>query len=125
MSADPYSALVRELFAATAHAGTIEDGIVVRIEEQGMRVELSATADGERLGELRFRAWGCPHLIAAAEAFCAGYRGRRISSLSEFSASGLMQTLAVPVEKTGRILVLEDAVRSLGAAVREAPETHS
>jgi len=125
MSADPYSAQVRELFAATAHAGIIEDGLVVRIEEQGIRVELSATADGERISELRFRAWGCPHLIAAAEAFCAAYRGRRISNLSEFSASGLMQTLAVPVEKTGRILVLEDAVRSLWAAARESPESHS
>ncbi len=123
MSADPYSAQVRELFAETSHAGVIEDGLVVRIEEQGVRLELSATADGERISDLKFRAWGCPHLIAAAEAFCAGSRGQRISSLSAFSASDLMQTLAVPVEKTGRIPVLEDAVRSLGAAVREAPET--
>ena len=125
MSADPYSAQVRQLFAETSHAGVIEDGLVVRIEEQGVRLELSATADGERISDLRFRAWGCPHLIAAAEAFCARSRGQTISSLSAFSASDLMQTLAVPVEKTGRILVLEDAVRSLGAAVREAPQTHS
>ncbi len=125
MSADPYSQEVRDLFATTAHAGVIDDGFVVRIEEQGVRLELSATADSECLGELRFRAWGCPHLIAAAEAFCKEYSGRRISNLSEFSVPGLMQTLAVPVEKTGRILVLEDAVRSLGAAVRESPATHS
>ena len=125
MSADPYSAQVRELFAGTSHAGIIEDGVVVRVEEQGVRLELSATSDRERINELKFRAWGCPHLIAAAETFCTDYRGRGISSLSEFSASGLMQTLAVPVEKTGRILVLEDAVRSLGAVVRESPATHS
>ncbi len=125
MSPDPYTPEVRDLFATIAHAGVIDDGFVVRVEEQGVHLELSATADGECLGELRFRAWGCPHLIAAAEAFCTDYSGRKISSLSEFSVPGLMQTLAVPVEKTGRILVLEDAVRLLGAVVRESPETHS
>jgi NifU-like protein involved in Fe-S cluster formation len=118
MISDPYSARVRELFASTPHAGLVEGGVVVRVDDQGVQIELSARADGDRVRELRFRAWGCPHVIAAAEAFCTGYGGQRVSHLLEFSVSGLMQTLAVPVEKTGRILVLEDAVRSLGAAVR-------
>ncbi len=125
MSADPYSARVRELFAGTPHAGVVEPGVTVRVDDQGVRIELSAKADGDRVGELRFRAWGCPHLIAAAEAFCTGYRGQKVSHLQKFSVSGLMQTLAVPVEKTGRILVLEDAVRSLGAAISKASETHT
>jgi hypothetical protein len=30
-----------------------------------------------------------------------------------------MRDLAVPVEKTGRILVLEDTVRSLGQAIQD------
>ncbi|MCH7981293.1 MAG: iron-sulfur cluster assembly scaffold protein, partial [Proteobacteria bacterium] len=94
-------------------------GVTVRGAAQGVRLQLSAAAAGGRVIELRFRAWGCPHLIAAAAAFCTGYTGQRLSHLLEFSAAGIMQTLAVPVEKTGRILVLEDAVRSLGAAVHE------
>ena len=57
--------------------------------------------------------------IAAAEAACAELEGRDAVQLLEFSASGLMQSLSVPVEKTGRILVLEDAVRSLGQAIRD------
>ena len=120
MSADPYSARVRNLFASTAHAGTIDGGISARVGDQGVQVELWASADGDRVKSLKYRVWGCPHLIAAAEAFCTGYQGQRVAHFKDFSAAGLMQTLAVPVEKTGRILVLEDAVRSLGAAIRSA-----
>ncbi len=119
MNSDPYSQRVRELFATTPHAGAIAGGVSVLIEDQGMRLELSAKAAGDRISELGFRAWGCPHLIAAAAAFCTGYKERKVAHLQQFSAAGIMQTLAVPVEKTGRILVLEDAVRSLGAAVRK------
>ena len=86
---------------------------------QDVRLELSAVATGGRLDVLRFRAWGCPHVIAAAEAACAGLEGAEIAELLEFSAVDLMENLAVPVEKTGRILVLEDAVRSLGQALRD------
>ena len=125
MSADPYSQRVRELFATTPHTGVIDGGVIVLIEDQGVRLELSAKAVGGRVSELGFRAWGCPHLIAAAAAFCTGYKGQKVAHLQQFSVSGLMQTLAVPVEKTGRILVLEDAVRSLGAAVFKLSELHS
>ena len=125
MSTDPYSQRVRELFATTPHAGVIDGGVSVLTEDQGVRLELSAKLVGDRVEELGFRAWGCPHLIAAAAAFCTGYKGQQLAHLEQFSAAGLMQTLAVPVEKTGRILVLEDAVRSLGAAARKQSKLHS
>ena len=114
MSADPYSARVRALFAHPAHAGGLDDGRTVAAAGQDVRLELSGVATGERLNALRFRAWGCPHVIAAAEAACAGLEGAEIAELLEFSAVDLMENLAVPVEKTGRILVIEDALRSLG-----------
>ncbi|MBT8100469.1 MAG: hypothetical protein KJO82_11995, partial [Gammaproteobacteria bacterium] len=78
-----------------------------------------ASRDGQ-IEALRFMAWGCPHLIAACEAFCSAYEGRGVADLGGFSGAGLMQSLAVPVEKTGRILVLEDAVRSLGTQARQS-----
>ena len=117
---DPYSPLVRELFAATPHAGLVDNGSSVRLEEQGVRLQLSAKAAHGRLDALRFLAWGCPHFIAAAERFCTDFEGCEATELLEFSAAGLMKTLAVPRAKTGRILVLEDAVRSLGSAVRDS-----
>ncbi len=111
---DPYSDEVRRLFLAPAHAGQIDAGCRVRREGQGVNVELSMQLDGERMSILRFRVYGCPHLIAAAEAFCQAYQGRRVTDLADFSSAELMASLPVPVEKTGRILVLEDAVRLLG-----------
>ena len=119
MSADPYSARVRALFADPAHAGRLDGGRTVTAAGQDVRLELSGAATGDRLNALRFRAWGCPHVIAAAEAACAGLEGATVAELLEFSVVDLMENLAVPVEKTGRILVLEDAVRSLGQTLRD------
>jgi len=121
MTDDPYSDRVRELFADLAHAGDLVDAPRVRADDQGLRIELSATCDDGVLETLRFRAWGCPHVLAAAESFCRDYEGRPCPDLLDFRAADLMQTLPVPTEKLGRILVLEDAVRSLGQSVRHDP----
>ncbi len=117
MSTDPYSNEVRALFREPAHAGDLESGAKAHIDEQGVRLALAADVRDGRLATLRFRAWGCPHVIAAAEAFCANYEGRAVSELEAFSAQEIMQSLSVPAEKTGRILVLEDVVHALGQAV--------
>jgi hypothetical protein len=82
-----------------------------------VRLSIAATVTGGVIGKLGFRAWGCPHVIAAAEAFCLNYEGRPAADLNSFGAAELMQSLPVPEEKTGRILLLEDAVRSLGQKV--------
>jgi NifU-like protein involved in Fe-S cluster formation len=117
MSSDPYGSVVRELFADPAHAGHLAGAPGVLVEDQGIRIALSAKVVEGRIDALRFQAWGCPHVIAAAEAFCAKYEGKSIADLLEFPVSDLMQSLSVPVEKTGRILVIEDAVRSLAQAL--------
>lgn len=121
MIGEPYSPAVRALFEKPLHAGSLGCGYCASVADQGLKVELFAAIDGHRISALRFRAWGCPHVIAAAEAFCVDYEGRPISDLESFLASGLMQSLSVPVEKSGRILVLEDAVRALGRQLRETP----
>ena len=119
MNADPYSPEVRALFANPAHAGDLDGGRTVAVSGQDVRLELSGAAQGGRLEALCFRAWACPHVIAAAEAACARLEHATVAELLEFSVVDLMENLAVPVEKTGRILVLEDAVRSLGRALRD------
>jgi NifU-like protein involved in Fe-S cluster formation len=122
VTSDPYSERVRALFASPAHAGRVGNGLEAYVEDQGVRVELTALEEEGILGELRFRAWGCPHLLAAAEAFCDEFEGCRLSELDAFQAVKIMQTLPVPREKMGRILVLEDAVRSLRACGRDQPD---
>ena len=72
MSSDPYSAEVRALFAAPEHGGVLDDASCAAVEDQGVRMSLFATVEEGIVTGLRFQAWGCPHVIATAEAFCAG-----------------------------------------------------
>jgi NifU-like protein involved in Fe-S cluster formation len=117
VSNDPYSALVRNFFENPTHGGDLEGARSASAEGQGVRLTVAAIATDSVIESLGFRARGCPHVIAAAEAFCANYEGRPVADLIAFSAAELMQSLPVPEEKTGRILVLEDAVRALGQKV--------
>lgn len=119
MNIDPYNAVVRAYFDRPEHMGDVGGGAVAFFEDQGMRIRLSAKVVDGRIKKLGFRAWGCPHVIAAAEAFCRQFEGRSVAALEEFKTSQIMRDLAVPVEKTGRILVLEDTVRSLRAAIQD------
>ncbi|MFQ6005254.1 MAG: iron-sulfur cluster assembly scaffold protein [Woeseia sp.] len=116
---DPYSELVRRHFANPVHAGDLpaeyENAVAGEAAESGsgMQVILSAVADGDTIRALRYRVFGCPHLIAAAEAFCAGAEGKMVSALTAMDIDGLMDRLDIPVEKTGRVLILEDAANAL------------
>ncbi len=113
MSADPYNAEVRRRFSTPTYSGDAE--ISSRRSGQGVDIELSATLTGERVGQMRFRAYGCPHTIAACDLACEQLEGQPLSMLASYSTDSLMRTLSVPVEKTGRILVLEDALRGLNS----------
>ena len=116
---DPYPPKLRELFSNTSHAGDADGGAIGYFDDQGIRIRLSANFAAGDITLMRFRAWGCPHVIAAAEAVCRHYEGRPSEDLEKFSTDQIMQDLAIPVSKTGRILVLEDAVRSLGQAIQD------
>lgn len=119
----PYSELVKRYFANPVHAGRLpdeyNDAIVGEAAESetGARVVLSAVVDQETIRFMRYQVFGCPHLIAAAEAFCDEVEGRPVSALTALDVPGLMDRLAIPVEKTGRLFVLEDAAKALHIAV--------
>ena len=123
MTVDLYNERVRALFDAPQHAGVLDGAATVNVSDQGLRVQFCADIGDGSITAMRFRAWGCPHVIAVAESVCAGFEGRVASDLEEFVAADLMQSLAVPAEKSGRIIVIEDAVRSLGALLRGNPES--
>jgi NifU-like protein involved in Fe-S cluster formation len=118
---EPYNETVRSLFATPDHAGDLqgEYALVLTSEasesEHGARIALSAGIAEGRVAEMRFRAWGCPHLIAAAEVLCKQRENGPVSGLSAIDTNALMEQLSVPVEKTGKILLLEDALESLWA----------
>ena len=115
----PYNEEVRRRFENPVHAGD-PDGDYDRI----LRAEASESAHGARLvlyaglrdgkiASLRFRAKGCPYLIAAAELFCSSHEGLEPVQLAQVSTSGSFEILEVPVEKTGRLLLIEGAARKL------------
>ena len=117
MSADPYNKTVREYFSAPQHAGNIPDSPAAYFDDQGIRLRFSAQVKKDRLTSMRFAVWGCPHVVAAAEAVCRHFEGSAVAELDNFPSAQIMRDLAVPIEKTGRILVVEDTVRSLRAAI--------
>ena len=119
---DPYNDEVRACFANPVHAGE-PDGRYARVARggasesaRGARLTLAAGIEGGAVRTLRFRAWGCPHLIAAAELYCREREGRDVAALGGVDVDGMMARLAVPVEKTGRLLLLEDAAQRLATA---------
>lgn len=116
---DPYNQVVRQHFVNPAHAGdlpaeyTDTSSAEAGESDFGARVRLMLAQRDGRILAMRFRAWGCPHLIAAAETVCERFTGETVESLARFEPQRLMTMLAVPVEKSGRILLLEDALRLL------------
>jgi len=116
---DPYNDEVRACFENPVHAGELEGDYAqvleadVRESREGARLVLCAGLNGGKIATLRFRARGCPHLIAAAEMLCSSLEGAEAAQLAALTVSDLMDRLAVPDSKTGRLLLVEDAARAL------------
>jgi len=81
--------------------------------EQGAEVELQARVSGGRAAELRFRAFGCPHFLATASWLTDRLRGAGRAEFEAWDWREAATALEVPPAKFGRLLVLQDAVRSL------------
>ena len=64
-----------------------------------------------RVSGVSHRVYGCPHTLAAAAWLAGRLPGRTGEELMPGTPAEWAQTLAVPVEKLGRLLTLEDALR--------------
>ena len=110
---------IRELFAALDHAGESESSAGARTvggeagrEELGTRVRFVLRIAEERLLEVRYRAYGCPHTLATCEWLARTLEGRRLDALAVGNPIEWAQRLGVPAAKLGRLLVVEDALRA-------------
>jgi cysteine desulfurase len=74
--------------------------------------------DGDIVKDARFEARGCPHTLATAAWLTAGMPGRHRGELPDGDPHAWARALAVPVEKLGRLLVIEDALQ---ATLRNGP----
>ena len=68
-----------------------------------------------------FQAWGCPHTLAVSAWLTGQLPGRSMTDLVPGTPSAWLQALEVPVEKLGRLLVVEDALRAAFQQWKEAP----
>jgi NifU-like protein involved in Fe-S cluster formation len=80
--------------------------------DQGAEVVLHLRLDGDRVAEARFRAYGCPHLVAAASWLTERLRGACRSEVAGWDWREAAAALEVPPAKFGRLLVLQDAARA-------------
>lgn len=116
---DPrYGPEVRRRMAGLAGAGDVSPGAdVVRARagdrEQGAEVVLTARVADGQVVELRFRAFGCPHFLAAASWLTDRLQGADRAAFAEWDWREAATALEVPPAKYGRLLVLQDAVHEL------------
>lgn len=76
----------------------------------GALIELSLNVVQGRVAQARFRAFGCPHTIAAASRLAGAIEGLSVDALEGFDVQALAAQLDLPAEKLGRLLILADAL---------------
>ncbi len=116
-----YSPAVRARFSSPAWAGTLPDGPGERrcgaaeaLERRAwVQVEVRV-ADG-RIADARFRAWGCPHVIAACDLALERLLGQPLAAAADLDVRALADELGAPAGKLGRLLIVQDALRALAA----------
>jgi NifU-like protein involved in Fe-S cluster formation len=118
---------VRTLFASPSCAGDLPDGPgeprrgEAGSPEQGAWVVFEARVVGGRVAQTAFRAWGCPHVIAAGALVAERMVGQAVADAAAVDVQALAAELDLPPAKLGRLLVVQDAaagLASLGAAGR-------
>ena len=118
VDADPLSPATRELFETLPGAGRIADseGRVLRGEAGGATAEswvrFHLLVEGDSVKAARFQAVGCPHTLAACAWIVARLPGRRRGATQPGTPQEWAEALSAPVEKLGRLLTVEDALRA-------------
>lgn len=114
---DELNGEVRRLFTALPRAGEFKDGPGVIQGEAGgldreawVRFHLQV-ADGV-VKDARFQAYGCPHTLAVTAWLTEQLPGRKLGALSLGEPTDWARALSVPIEKLGRLLLIEDALHS-------------
>jgi len=91
-------------------AGSREQGTLVRVQ---LRIALA----DRTVGEMRYRAFGCPYTLAACEWLARQLGGRTLGMLSGGglaetvgAPAGWCEALGIPPARLGRLLIIEDAL---------------
>jgi hypothetical protein len=116
-----YNDLTRQYFESAANAGELTGPAVFRgaagDRTHGTWVQFDLQIKAGTVAAARFLAFACPHTIAVAAWLAEHAVGGRLQPVLPEGVQALRDRFAVPVEKTGRLLIIEDAWL---AAVRPA-----
>lgn len=125
-----YSALTRRYFDQAGAAAGVLSGACVGRGSAGSRrngtwvqfdIEAAPVpAAPPRIVAARFLAFACPHTIAVAAWLVERSVGTDCAAALPESVQALAGRFAVPIEKLGRLLIVEDAWNAAAAAAAKA-----
>ena len=108
-----YNELTRRYFESAANVGELTGAGVFRgaagNHAQGTWVQFDLEIDAGAVSTARFLTFGCPHTIAICAWLAEQAVGHRVKPRLPEGVQELRERFAVPVEKTGRLLIIEDA----------------
>ena len=112
-----YSPQVERYFREPVNLGSAESLAPHQIQgeagsvERGTWIIIQARVEAGQLEAVRFLAYGCPHTIAACCRTTEKLAGAPVGELLNFAPDWLIDELTIPVEKAGKLLILQDALR--------------
>jgi NifU-like protein involved in Fe-S cluster formation len=108
-----YSELTRRYFESPGSVGELSGAGVFRgvagSREQGTWVQFDLQCESGMLRAARFLAFGCPHTIAVSAWLAEQSVGKAVTRTLPESVQELRDRFDVPVDKMGRLLIIEDA----------------
>ena len=108
-----YSELTRRYFSSAANAGELTGPGVFRgaagSRAQGTWVQFDLQIKAGTVSAARFLAFACPHTVGVSAWLAEQAVGKPLRPGLPESVQALQERFAVPVEKTGRLLIIEDA----------------
>jgi NifU-like protein involved in Fe-S cluster formation len=114
------------LFGSASHGGRLADRPGVRRGRAGQRrngteVEFALRFQGSRIAEARYLAYGCPYTLAACEWLATQLEGRELANGLLGSPEDWIRELGAPIQRLGRLFVVEDALKRALEAVEWRP----
>jgi NifU-like protein involved in Fe-S cluster formation len=113
-----YSLEVQQRFRSAEGVGEYAEdtpGLVVGEAEDrtlNVWVRVQVSLAGTMIRSVRYQVFGCPHMVVAAGWVAEALQGQSRNALRELDMHELRNTLDAPLDKLGKLLVLEDALHA-------------
>ncbi len=107
-----YQAKVSEYFRRPARPMGSDIQGAAGSEQCGTLIVFAADLRDQQLHKLGFRAFACPHIIAACNWVAEQLDGGPVQALNELRLDELQAEFDIPVEKAGKLLILQDAAQA-------------